>query len=229
MPMTTKESCMPMKKNHFHTSRRIPDNWQELHDRGCTGECANLGEEPEEEPECSVWQYTHFKEWGWNGSRPPMLIDPEGNFFDRYGQVCLVAPVVIEGRQLLSLGVTEALTPPDWDGHTRLGNYLFPSEDLMILDPEGALTLASDLRVFQQTGYVPPQKHTERGFGLGTFKDAREQECSLQDSSLATEAAIWLGVDVNQAGQRVSNRMHLTTDMVEALVPLLETFFRMET
>lgn len=36
---------------------------------------------------------------------------------------------------------------------------------------------------------------TSRGFGKGTFADAKKQECSIQDSSLATEAAIWFGVE----------------------------------
>ncbi len=39
---------------------------------------------------------------------------------------------------------------------------------------------------------------TSRGFGLGEFKDAKGNECSIQDSSLATQGAIWFGVqDVN--------------------------------
>lgn len=36
---------------------------------------------------------------------------------------------------------------------------------------------------------------TERGFHLGEFKDANGVDCSIQDSSLATEAAIWFGVE----------------------------------
>jgi hypothetical protein len=35
---------------------------------------------------------------------------------------------------------------------------------------------------------------TARGFGLGEFKDAEGVDCSIQDSSLATQAAIWFGV-----------------------------------
>lgn len=34
---------------------------------------------------------------------------------------------------------------------------------------------------------------TNRGFGIGEFKDAKNVECSIQESSLATEAAIWFG------------------------------------
>lgn len=36
---------------------------------------------------------------------------------------------------------------------------------------------------------------TQRGFPRGEFKDRYGESCSIQDSSLATEAAIWLGLD----------------------------------
>jgi len=35
---------------------------------------------------------------------------------------------------------------------------------------------------------------TDRGFAFGEFTDAKGVGCSIQDSSLATEAAIWFGV-----------------------------------
>lgn len=35
---------------------------------------------------------------------------------------------------------------------------------------------------------------TARGFGIVTFKDRYDAECSIQESSLATESAIWFGV-----------------------------------
>ena len=35
---------------------------------------------------------------------------------------------------------------------------------------------------------------TGRGFGIGKFADRYGEECTIQDSSLATEAAIWFGV-----------------------------------
>lgn len=74
---------------------------------------------------------------------------------------------------------------------------------------------------------------TSRGFGHLTFLDRYEQICSLQDSSLATEPAIWLGVDnvgpsiTGPNGQRnedVSIRMHLTQEMVKELLPYLTEF-----
>ncbi len=57
---------------------------------------------------------------------------------------------------------------------------------------------------------------TNRGFGKIDFTDHYNQNCSLQESSLATEAAIWLGT--------TENRMHLTVDMVRDLLPYLHSF-----
>jgi hypothetical protein len=56
----------------------------------------------------------------------------------------------------------------------------------------------------------------ERGFRKADFKDRYNADCSIQESSLASEAAIWLGVH--------ENRMHLTVDMVAALIPMLQHF-----
>lgn len=36
---------------------------------------------------------------------------------------------------------------------------------------------------------------TERGFGLVNFTDRYGSKCSIQESSIATESCIWLGVD----------------------------------
>ena len=68
------------------------------------------------------------------------------------------------------------------------------------------------------------KKTTSRGFGLWEFKDKYGQECSLQDSSLASEPAIWLGVDVDLKGEDVHDRMHLTQEQVKALLPILTYF-----
>lgn len=83
---------------------------------------------------------------------------------------------------------------------------------------------------------------TQRGFSRLEFTDRYGEKCSLQKSSLATEDAIWLGIDKpkltifanEQKGQYlitempplfdVSCRMHLTQDMVIKLLPLLTKF-----
>lgn len=68
---------------------------------------------------------------------------------------------------------------------------------------------------------------TQRGFAYAEFTDRYGVKCSIQDSSLATESAIWLGVHFAGVGYRdVSSRMHLTQDMVAELLPLLKRFVR---
>jgi len=54
---------------------------------------------------------------------------------------------------------------------------------------------------------------TERGFEVIRFVDLYHNECSLQQSSLATESAIWFGVD--------DNRMHLSRDQLIEVLPYL--------
>ena len=74
---------------------------------------------------------------------------------------------------------------------------------------------------------------TSRGFRLIEFEDRYRQKCSLQDSSLASEAAIWLGVDNTgpciegpngKMNEDVHRRMHLTVGQVRDLIPLLQEF-----
>jgi len=38
-------------------------------------------------------------------------------------------------------------------------------------------------------------KRTSRGFGIGYFEDKHNQKCSIQESSIAIEKRIWLGID----------------------------------
>jgi len=66
-------------------------------------------------------------------------------------------------------------------------------------------------------------KRTNRGFARADFKDRYKSECSIQNSSLATEDAIWLGVDKDFEGKPCT-RMHLTRKMVQDLLPLLQDF-----
>jgi hypothetical protein len=89
------------------------------------------------------------------------------------------------------------------------------------------------------------QKVTERGFGLWEFTDRSQSKCSLQDSSLATEPAIWFGVDDPRPQIMASKtakggvgwveyplpedvhmftRMQLTQQQVKALLPILTYF-----
>jgi len=83
---------------------------------------------------------------------------------------------------------------------------------------------------------------TQRGFSIDNFKDLYGEECSIQKSSLATDDAIWLGIDNpkltvfedENMGKylnvqlpknfMVSSRMHLNREMVEKLLPVLQKF-----
>ena len=86
---------------------------------------------------------------------------------------------------------------------------------------------------------------TCRNFAIGEFEDFNNVECSIQDSSLATEACIWLGptapnprrmipgrgwVDaVLPTGVQCTTRMHLNVDQCRELVKVLNRFIETET
>lgn len=57
---------------------------------------------------------------------------------------------------------------------------------------------------------------TETGLDGVEFYDFYRYPCSIQESSLATEEAIWLGRD--------GHRMHLTRSHVALLLPMLQHF-----
>lgn len=62
-----------------------------------------------------------------------------------------------------------------------------------------------------------------RGLNRATFLDRYGVECSIQNSSLATEDAIWLGQQ--HCGKCDDpTRMHLTREQVAALLPALQHF-----
>ena len=85
---------------------------------------------------------------------------------------------------------------------------------------------------------------TARGFARYEFTDRYDHRCSLQKSSLATEDAIWFGMDdpdlqeigwhpehslrartyALPKGVEGFSRMHLTRDQVADLLPALQHF-----
>lgn len=75
---------------------------------------------------------------------------------------------------------------------------------------------------------------TERGFLRGEFRDLNGDRCSIQKSSAGSQPALWLGcdegLDVNDRPpwpgkkRELLARMHLSQDMVKALLPLLQHF-----
>ena len=82
---------------------------------------------------------------------------------------------------------------------------------------------------------------TERGFDVVSFADYNGVECNIQESSLATDNAIWLGcakanpqVMIPGEGWKplevpqnfiANNRMHLTREQVGYLLPFLQKFY----
>jgi len=89
------------------------------------------------------------------------------------------------------------------------------------------------------------ESYTQRGFKLIEFIDLYEKKCNIQKSSLATEDAIWFGVEnanpqimaskTEKGGTGwvdyaipedvfLTTRMHLTREQVEILIPVLQKF-----
>jgi hypothetical protein len=68
-------------------------------------------------------------------------------------------------------------------------------------------------------------KFTDRGFARADFKDANGEECSIQESSVATDYMLWLGCNegLHHMGACLA-RMHLTRDMARDLIRLLRRF-----
>ena len=67
--------------------------------------------------------------------------------------------------------------------------------------------------------------HTPRGALISCFDDLNSQGCSLQQSSLATEEAIWLGCDTGtHVGDDCYARMHLSREQAGELATILARF-----
>ena len=88
---------------------------------------------------------------------------------------------------------------------------------------------------------------TIRGFDLIEFTDLYDYKCSIQKSSLATDDAIWFGIDdpnpqimaslTLQGGVGwvkydipkdvlITSRMHLNREQVAELIPILQRFVK---
>lgn len=87
---------------------------------------------------------------------------------------------------------------------------------------------------FDEVGLIDPKTESNgRGFSGLEFKDRYRQECVLKNSSLATEGAIWFGVDTTgpqldgpsgKRNEEVQVYMHLTRRQIEQLLPLFHEF-----
>lgn len=66
-----------------------------------------------------------------------------------------------------------------------------------------------------------------RGFVAYTFRDIYDAEASIQESSLATEDAIWLGLDAGTHKDGLCMaRMHLSRPMAKWLIKQLQFFVK---
>lgn len=69
---------------------------------------------------------------------------------------------------------------------------------------------------------------TGRGFRRGDFKDHNDAPCSIQESSIADEDGIWLGLEHEQkhptTGEPMGARMHLDRTAAANIVMHLQRF-----
>jgi hypothetical protein len=158
-------------------------------------------------------------------------------FYDRYYQTCRLQNVFFASEDVVRFGVEnigEALSPT---GECEKDVNIF-----MHLGQKLVKQLLPYLQEFtENAGYISEMQGkpgfelsiTSRGFGVVKFLDQAGQACSLQDSSLGTEAAIWFGVDntggsvIGPSGsynEQVSVRMHLTQTMMRQILPYLQDF-----
>lgn len=145
--------------------------------------------------------------------------------------------VLITGNVYEDPAVEKALDPG-----LLVGDVVAEDEECEMWGPrwkvateKGAFTLSE-----QNLSPIPslePDK-TERGFGVRDFTDLYGSDCSIQDSSLAEEGAIWFGIDTNGAyglkppynndrqdpNTDTGGRMHLSQGQAAALLPLLQHF-----
>ncbi len=61
-------------------------------------------------------------------------------------------------------------------------------------------------------------KKSDRGFKYAHFEDYNGNQCSIHESSLATDYCLWLGV------RNGGTSMHLTRKQVKKLIPHLQKF-----
>jgi hypothetical protein len=164
-------------------------------------------------------------------------------FNDRYDQVCTLQNSSLATEPAIRLGVTNS--GPQIPGPT--GNV---NEDIKLMKMHLTQKMVTNvlpyLTKFARTGdYIANMKSgfknkkikktMNRFIGLASveFSDHDFRICTIQDSSLATEAAIWFGVSNSgpqisgpsgKMSEDVNQRMHLTQEQVEDLLPFLNEF-----
>ena len=88
----------------------------------------------------------------------------------------------------------------------------------------------------QQPLNIKPKPANDRGFLKGEFRDLYNKLCSIQESSLADDCAIWLGadeathyfghdvIDLEKMGFDCAARMHLNQEQAAELIKVLQYF-----
>jgi hypothetical protein len=149
--------------------------------------------------------------------------------------------VLITGNVYDDAGVEEVLALPALE---RVGFVVAEGEPCeqwgerwIVQTSKGTLTVSEqDLSPIPTLDRAP----THRGFPCGQFTDLYGSECSIQQSSLATEGALWFGVEDGghfnmktpsekwresvHGKQSTGGRMHLSQGQAAALLPLLQYF-----
>lgn len=148
--------------------------------------------------------------------KPDMRVYLKSNLYDDPKLDKMLARPIHErvGMVLHKSGYDEEWGPR-WIVHTEEGNIDMSEQNLSPIP-----NLAPEV--------------TGRGFGRREFMDMYGSTCSVQDSSLATDDAIWLGVNdgehfeckppYNKSDGSNGGRMHLSRGHVAALLPILQHF-----
>ncbi|MCU6454329.1 hypothetical protein LPN01_09580 [Sphingomonas sp. A2-49] len=138
------------------------------------------------------------------------------------------APEVKHADLAMLAAEQSEIMPPHADGWAVLGGVIPAPVNLRMWRPEMAeeafldryhqLVAGQDI-IPESTKPSLQVRTTTRGFAVARSVDLYDQPWSIQDSSLATQEAIWLGGDGEDGG-----RAHLTRQDAEALIPLLRRF-----
>lgn len=113
-----------------------------------------------------------------------------------YGTKCSVSLDTLKGQDVLVLDFNirnYKVCNSGWH------DYKFPSSvainDKLFLNEEMKIKVVEMLDVFLETGYLdsPDMTRTNRGFGVVEPLDAMGNIISIQESSSASQAKIWLG------------------------------------
>lgn len=91
------------------------------------------------------------------------------------------------------------------------------------------------------------RRKTNRGFTLITFEDIYSNKCSIQKSSLASESALWIGIDratpkmlasdlrtdlkgwvdyPMPEGVYIQTRMHINIEQAKEIIEVLQLFVK---